>query len=505
MRAGEQALVAFRGLCGCDGGSCLVVSPRSEFSRRSFAEALSVRRRSLWLFAASCARGGRRALNMPEVMLTASCLVVDCSLLNRVGAMTARLLGLMFASALLSACGGSGSTEPVAQPVDVCATAVSTATRQAGWQADIDCVLSRVAQNHPNPSERGDYSGFKTAMAKLAAEVSLRSDPEMASGIAAATALIKDGHTFVDPGGVNQLNVKFERFPEGIFVVATGADVTRLLGLRVTSIGKVAIDDLRRRVTALIPAENEFTAAAREARMLERVSVLVAAGAAEESSGIEVAGVDRDGRPVQAIVGKVTTGPIGVQVPSALPLSMQNRSLNYWYLSSGSTVYFQYNACQARADLPMAKVAADLKAQFESGGPWKLIVDLRFNEGGDSAVINPLFDMMSGLLSSGKAPKVALLLGNRTYSSALMNAVTMAKFPGVTTYGETPGGSIDVSFGEVKGLVLPYSQAKFFYSTTRFILDASRRVMTPNRTVAWPWSDYESGKDPVLSAALTDD
>ena len=93
-----------------------------------------------------------------------------------------------------------------------------------------------------------------------------------------------------------------------------------------------------------------------------------------------------------------------------------------------------------------------------------IIVDLRYNGGGNSAVLNPVIKV----LKKEKCSKYALI-GENTFSSAILNAVSLKDDAGFILVGTPTGGSIN-HYGELKSFTLPETGWKVYYSSKFFKL-----------------------------------
>jgi uncharacterized protein (TIGR03437 family) len=95
-----------------------------------------------------------------------------------------------------------------------------------------------------------------------------------------------------------------------------------------------------------------------------------------------------------------------------------------------------------------------------------------------------------------------VIIGRRTFSSAIINALAMKRGP-VTLVGEPSGGSPN-SYGEVKTLVLPNSRLNVSYSTRYFFMGVPDGPLVPDVAVPTYSADYFARHDPFLAAALAD-
>jgi hypothetical protein len=107
----------------------------------------------------------------------------------------------------------------------------------------------------------------------------------------------------------------------------------------------------------------------------------------------------------------------GLRIPAALYSSHTN--IWYWseYLPDSQTLFVQYNRCANDSSHHFSDAARQALAEADSHRVKRVVIDLRWNGGGDSSVINPL---MSGLTSRLKSlGHIYVLMGPYTFSSAV--------------------------------------------------------------------------------------
>jgi hypothetical protein len=130
-------------------------------------------------------------------------------------------------------------------------------------------------------------------------------------------------------------------------------------------------------------------------------------------------------------------------------------------------------------DYPFDDYLQDIKDQFRTSDVNSIVVDLRRNGGGNSLVALPLIDWLSQVADSGDV-HVSLVIGRWTFSSGILNAMDIARIPGVNVYGGMTSGSQN-HMGEVKYAELPHSGLKVSYPTKYFqTVDGPGITMTPD-------------------------
>lgn len=155
----------------------------------------------------------------------------------------------------------------------------------------------------------------------------------------------------------------------------------------------------------------------------------------------------------------------------------------------------------------METFAAQVEAELEQGNYTRVIVDLRNNGGGSDGVIWPLLEVLRREMEQGT--ELVGLIGETTFSSAIINAVELQEMGGVLV-GDTASGSVD-HFGSVGSFQLPNSgirvgvSKKFIDLDTLFDAGAGRGIeaLEPDVMVRQSMEDTLNGKDTVIEWLLS--
>ena len=128
------------------------------------------------------------------------------------------------------------------------------------------------------------------------------------------------------------------------------------------------------------------------------------------------------------------------------------------------------------------------------------MIDLRNNSGGDSRIIRPLYGKLEDLTDD-----VALYtaIGPTTFSSGLMNAISLnKKFEGMKLIGRPTGGKPN-HYGEVDHTQLP-SGAYVYWSTNYFVNDRGNDYLTlePEIPIGLTSGKFCDLTDPVLTEII---
>ncbi len=172
-------------------------------------------------------------------------------------------------------------------------------------------------------------------------------------------------------------------------------------------------------------------------------------------------------------------------------------------LEANKTLFVQYNACMSYEAYPLDDFIQEILSLVESTSFAHIIVDLRYNGGGDSRLLEPLVDGL-GALQKKLGFSIDVLIGEGTFSSALMNAMHFKKRTNARLTGSPSGGSVN-HYGEIKHFSLPDSGIPVSYSTKYFVMDRTQETgsLPPDFFIEKTVEDILAGRDTVVEKLLS--
>jgi hypothetical protein len=191
------------------------------------------------------------------------------------------------------------------------------------------------------------------------------------------------------------------------------------------------------------------------------------------------------------------------------PFSREHPHEWYWYeyLANSHLLYIQYNRCRDNPKRSFKRFTQELFRSVDglkkSKNVERVIVDLRFNTGGDSSVIDPLIEGLQKRPQLSDKGRLYVLIGRGTFSSGMMAAVRFRQDLAAILVGEG-SGSPPNEYGEVESFILPNSNIQIEYTTKffRLIEDSDPQMLEPDISVQLSIADLLSGHDPVFETAL---
>jgi len=368
------------------------------------------------------------------------------------------------------------------------------------WHQDLAFFARELPKRHLNAFHAVSREQFDAAVKELDARIGTARDEEIAVGFMRLTALVGDGHTNVHvPPEWHRLGVQLQSFGGEWRVTGALPATKALLGAKLTAIGGVPVADVVARLERLASQD--------ELPPWQRVIVTGNMNTAEVLRGVgidptEITVVADDGTTTTAAIPTVTIADQLKQEwiwPSAqVPLARRDLGSSFVIvnLPAQNAVYVNWR----RYD-HLAENAESLWQLVDSIRAKRVIIDLRQNGGGDFKVGRRY--MVSQLARRTGKVEGIVLIGARTFSAAMVNAIDFRKDAHALLVGNTIGEKPN-SYSENDEMTLPNSKLVLSYSTRlyKFVPEDGPNVVEPDQRVEQTWADTKAGRDAALEWAL---
>ncbi len=379
---------------------------------------------------------------------------------------------------------------------------------------DLDFLYEKVLKGaHPDAFANTPESEFLKVKAEIEGRLETETDTEFLLDLMRLTALAGDSHTSVSGGNL----ADFRAYPfslirrgERWYLSAAAPEDKDLLCQEVTKLAGKPVEEVIEACGTLFPSDNPV-----HLRRGFRQACNVA-------DIYEYLGLVEAGEPLTVTLegGKaLTLEPVDMEEMGKLEIARisdlikgqpETAARDAYYFAKPLTeevYYIQYNTCQEAEDLSMEDFAALVAKDLEAGDYDRVLLDLRNNGGGSDGVIWPLLEVLLEAMDGGV--KLVGLIGEATFSSALINAVEIQEMGGALA-GEDAGGSV-CHFGAVKTFSLPNSkvrgQVSSKYLDLNTLLDAAAGrgvvALAPDIYVPQELADTLDGKDSLVEWCLT--
>ena len=365
-------------------------------------------------------------------------------------------------------------------------------------QREITGLVPQLASLHPEVDHQVPLPALRAEARALADEAPELSRDELVVGLLRLTTLgERDGHGGIflhDPAHTQP----FHFFPLWVHDFADGIHVVdgEHRGKRVTAIDGVAIEEVVERVRPLIPHDNGSTVRLLLPEYLTCAEVLRGLGIVKGQATYAFA----DGSTVD--LEPDLGGPTAFeQLPTAgdpLLYRALDQSFLLEPLEHGRSLYLGYR----HVEPPPQELLDRIRDAARRPGFHRLVLDARYNGGGDNTTYGPLVDLLQSrpLRQRGK---VAVLVGRMTFSAAGNFVAAVDHETNALLVGEPSGGAPN-QWGDRLPIELPHVGLTA-YVAAEWVEAApgdTRLAVEPDVAVEPTAADSLAGRDPVLARAL---
>lgn len=404
-------------------------------------------------------------------------------------------------------------------------------SREAGWRTDLSFFAREVKRRAYAPWAELAEADFDAAVNYLANRLPGIADANILLELARLLRPLGDGHAFVRPSKDNEeLNIavplKFYGFEDGLFVTATAPEHSRLLGAEVLEVGGHALDAVWATLDPIISRDNPQQVKRINAELLRWSPALHALELSSDPRSITMTVRIPDGTRSEISVGAVAMGsrdypsadppqkPLGPLLPGwrnlpetlsePLPLYLRNCEVPYWFefLREHALVYLQFNAVQDHPAESFAEFCDRLFGFVEHHEVDRLVLDLRWNGGGNTDLSQPLLHHLVACRKLNQRGALFVIIGRATFSAAHNTATAIEREMNPIFVGE-PSGSRPNFIGETIPFELPYSRtivnvSDLYWQTS---WPGDDRTWIPPEIHAPPtFETYRHNRDPAMEA-----
>ena len=414
-----------------------------------------------------------------------------------------------------------------------------TEERDRAWEKDI-VYLAKVflgvypADGHPllvddefTSYETGAYMSLKRSydeekrisftnqIIDLIDNIPTLSDAEILYGMQRIIATLSDAHSSLTLPLTECFVFTVEEFysEQGVElrVVRIPAEYREALYGKLVAINGVPIEDVIERLSEYISYENENI-------MMFHLTDLLYDAVLVRKEALQVIGVLEAGKDVVQLEVMTEHGEhIFAEVPAVTP--EENREIerakgdwyssdkfsltsyqktNYWheYAEETGTLYVRFNREREMTQYRYSAFVEDILNSVKESSPQKLIVDLRYNFGGNMSVSQDFVDAFLEM----DFEHIYILIDGNSYSNAVTLATELRqKLPNSLLVG-TPAGQSPNFFAAPDSYKLPnagysFTVADVWYS---YWEDYAYDALMPDLTVYQTLEDYKQGIDTVL-------
>jgi hypothetical protein len=422
----------------------------------------------------------------------------------------------------------------------------SPGNRLEAWRQDLDFAVTHLYEYDRSFSAEARVD-FLRSMAALNLNLPHDDDDQILAALSRAVALSGNAHTRVRlaPTRYGDFTTEFPIriwwFQDGPWVVEAAPAFGRAVRCRVIAIEGHAVSDARREVMQLFAGNQGwadyltpiyFTCP----DLMHGLGLIRSPKAAswtfEDSAGtrfdlrIRATRINGQAAPTEswqdlspvAMTGNRQWPAALAPMTKRLPLYLQHPERAYWFthVRESGLLYFQFNRSESDAVGQSFEAFADSLIAFGRSTPVRtVVVDLRFNSGGNLVVARGFFERLAREEWANLPGRLFVIVGRCTFSAGLYHAAQLKELTQAVFVGEPVGDRLDF-WAEGGQIVLPNSGVAIWYSNgfhrysqadypeyRPYFEQLSVPALALGITAALSSEDYFAGRDPALEAILS--
>ena len=388
-------------------------------------------------------------------------------------------------------------------------------TREESWSKDLTYLEKRINELRysSNAISKTDLSkeiiDIKTHIASL-------SDEQIIFKIMKLFGALGSGHNFILPtspskGVLKKLPVQFYQFNDGLFIVDAEEGFEQWIGFKVDMIENTPVEVALQKTNVVNARDNDMQILWLGPYYLGLPDVLEGLGIIKNANQVTITISDKEGKSEKITMNPISWKFTGMPILPKLktekqPLFLSKKEDNYWAktLPKYNAMYIQFNVVQQKEELTLLDFNLKLREDIKQSNSQNLILDLRFNSGGDGSIFPPMLKTLIEFEIINPKGKIFVLMSRETYSAAQNLLSEITKFTNAILVGE-PSGSRPSFIGEAGWFKLPYSGllgiiASQYHQT--YNAEDHRNWIAPHIPVSLSSTDYFTGNDKALNVIL---
>ncbi|MGD0138863.1 MAG: hypothetical protein ABSD28_08305 [Tepidisphaeraceae bacterium] len=391
-------------------------------------------------------------------------------------------------------------------------------TRPSRWEEDLDYFARELPVREKDFFLLMPQDKFEREVAELKRQAPQLSDPDIVFQLMRIVASMGVAHTEVAFGSATETMalhsypVQLQWFSDGLAVVAAASEHQEAIGNRVVRIGSKTPEQVEAAVAPYIAHENDAHLHVESPRYMMLVELMRHENIADPTGRLRLTCAKAGGEEFTLEIASEGFAKAGRSLMNAadvlrIPkeLCRKHPRAFYWdeYLPQIQTLYIQYNRCADAPDNPFEDFATKLFAFIDAHPVQRVVLDLRFNGGGKTQIVDPLLDGLKSRPALSAKEHLYVLIAGRTFSAAMDTALIFRRHLNAILVGE-PAGNKPNHYGQADLFTLPNTKLQVQYSTeyVHQIRDADPLFLDPDILVPYSLDDFLAGRDPVLEAAL---
>ena len=333
-------------------------------------------------------------------------------------------------------------------------------TDSTAMRKDLALLKTTISENHVRPFFYCDKSVWDQAWENLWLNCDKLTREEIIAGCISVVSRLQDEHTMVFPKDEFTLPFRLKWAKEGPVIYVTDSIHQHLLNTTVLEINGTDIFHAKHLISTLLKQDNLWYLEDMSNYFLHSPTILSAKKLLNKNAATSLKVKDEHGNIRDEHFNLIRSNVRHQWIYATWTKSMPSfqKSGNYWfyYDEKNRALYFNYEKCKEDPNYPFKKFLKDFWECANQNHPKKIIIDLRSNPGGNSAVLHPFIKKIASSPYNEKG-KLFVLIGTKVISSSLINAVQLKQKTKAIFIGQPSSGNL-IHFGEIKSFELPALQ-----------------------------------------------
>lgn len=391
---------------------------------------------------------------------------------------------------------------------------------QVYWPNDLQYFKTELPQKHKNLFFNISQKEFNSRIDQLIKESTELSDIAIGIRLQQLFADIGDPHSnislskFIDKE--KDIPIRAYWFDDGAHITKTSESHKKIIGSKILKINGHPLERIIDSLATMLVQDNPSINRAYLIRNIGTTDILEYFDFVDTGKEIIYELENEQGiYEERFMIGKKEKLNISLPIKKH-GIGYQDQHTFFWdkYIPEDSIYYVQYNKCKSResekkyGDKKKAKIYPSFKkfkkkifATIQEKPINKFIFDMRHNGGGSSYMVTKFVKKLKKYTKINKRGKLFVIIGRRTFSSAIINTMNFKRDTEAIIIGEETAGSPD-HYGEVRSFKLPSSKVSVRYSTRYFNFTGKNlKSIKPDIAVPVYYSDLIKGKDAVFETA----
>ncbi len=333
--------------------------------------------------------------------------------------------------------------------------------RDEGLRLDLRFLVHEAKRIHFAPFRFSSEKEIDNLAAELDRDIPSLTDDQVFVRLMGIVRRFHDGHTNLRRvGHFSGLPVVFFSFPEGIYIVGAQRDHADLVGASVLRIGDRPIDEVIQLAADVQSRDTDIAVPRTIYWLLHAPSILRGLGIVSGST-VALDVKDALGKARRVELAETTKPPKPAdwvcEVPGCerpLPISRSGPPARQWLqkIPEQKTVYCQINGISGE----LGGFCNKLFAAVNEDDVEALVLDLRYNGGGDTFTNPPLIEGLIRCEKLRHPGRLFLIIGRQTYSAAINTTTEIERRTKAILVGE-PTVCPPNFIGESVRVIMPYT------------------------------------------------